>query len=234
MSEPSPDDPSPRSSAPGSATRTPPHSPREALVLLAASCALAALVRGVPEGAEGTFLKAVKPTLWFLAWVLPAYVAVEFRRRDPLVVHGVLVRPERAASSLGVALALLPLYVLGVWLASGSLPARRPPLEEAGWLFFSQVLFTAFPEEVFFRGALQPSLLPSRPHVSIVLVSAVFALAHVVFQEDHAAARLLVFFPSLVFGWLRLRTGSVLPGIFFHALCNVVQLELEKALERPI
>jgi membrane protease YdiL (CAAX protease family) len=45
----------------------------------------------------------------------------------------------------------------------------------------------------------------------------------VVFDVNHSPQRLLVFFPSLVFGWLRLRTGSLLPGIFFHALCNGVE-----------
>ena len=34
--------------------------------------------------------------------------------------------------------------------------------------------------------------------------------------------RLAVFFPALVFGWMRARTGSIAAGATFHALCNVV------------
>jgi membrane protease YdiL (CAAX protease family) len=33
--------------------------------------------------------------------------------------------------------------------------------------------------------------------------------------------RLAVFFPALVFGWMRARTGSILAGATFHALCNL-------------
>ena len=30
-----------------------------------------------------------------------------------------------------------------------------------------------------------------------------------------------VFFPALVFGWLRARTGGIGASMLFHALCNV-------------
>jgi membrane protease YdiL (CAAX protease family) len=33
--------------------------------------------------------------------------------------------------------------------------------------------------------------------------------------------RLAVIFPALVFGWMRARTGSIVPGALFHALCNL-------------
>jgi membrane protease YdiL (CAAX protease family) len=34
--------------------------------------------------------------------------------------------------------------------------------------------------------------------------------------------RLAVFFPALLFGWMRARTGSIAPGAVYHALCNVL------------
>ena len=34
-------------------------------------------------------------------------------------------------------------------------------------------------------------------------------------------SRLAVFFPALVFGWLRRRTGGVGAPVVFHAACNV-------------
>jgi len=46
-------------------------------------------------------------------------------------------------------------------------------------------------------------------------------LGLVIFITDPRPERLVVFFPSLVFGWLRTRTGDVLPGVFFHAACNL-------------
>jgi hypothetical protein len=34
-------------------------------------------------------------------------------------------------------------------------------------------------------------------------------------------ARLAVFFPALVFGWLRARTGGIGAGVIYHAACNL-------------
>ena len=53
----------------------------------------------------------------------------------------------------------------------------------------------------------------------VVLASVIFALGHV--ATIHQPARLAVFFPALVFGWLRARTGGVGASIAYHALCNV-------------
>jgi hypothetical protein len=93
----------------------------------------------------------------------------------------------------------------------------------------AQVLIVALPEEAFYRGYVQGRLedaWPSRRRVlgasvgpSILVTSAVFALGHVATIRD--PGRLAVFFPSLVFGWLRARTGGVGAPIAFHALCNL-------------
>ena len=53
----------------------------------------------------------------------------------------------------------------------------------------------------------------------ILAASAIFALGHI--ATIHAPARLAVFFPALVFGWLRARTGGIGASIAYHALCNV-------------
>lgn len=201
-----------------------PHRPGEALALLAVSCALQGLVLLVPEGAAGSLAAALRPTLQVLAWTAPAYVAAERRGRDPLVVHGLLVRPARVAGSLGLALATLPLYALGfLALVRGARPTELPLLA-AGERALIDLPFAALPEEYFFRGALQPSVAPGRPWLAIGLASLAFAVAHVVFAPGHSPERLLTFFPSLVFGWLRWRTGSIVPGIVFHALCNGVEV----------
>ena len=202
----------------------PPHSAREAASLLAISVVLEGLVLLIPEGGAGSLGAALRPTLHVLAWMAPAYFAVERRGRDPLVAHALLVRPQRTASTLGLALLTLPLYAVAFVLrANRGIPQALPPLAPALERFLRDLPFAALPEEYFFRGALQPSILPRRPYAGIALASVAFAVAHVLFDPAHSPARLLVFFPSLVFGWLRLRTGSLAPGIFFHALCNGVE-----------
>ncbi len=95
--------------------------------------------------------------------------------------------------------------------------------------FGGQLLMIALPEEAFYRGYLQTRLdeaLPQRARIlgaevgfSLLLTSLLFAVGHV--ATIPSAQRLAVFFPSLVFGWLRARTRGVGAGIAYHALCNV-------------
>jgi uncharacterized protein len=93
----------------------------------------------------------------------------------------------------------------------------------------AQLLIVALPEEAFYRGYLQTrlddawkgriQLLGAPVGPSILATSALFALGH--FATIHDPARLAVFFPSLVFGWLRSRTDGVGAAILFHAMCNL-------------
>jgi uncharacterized protein len=94
---------------------------------------------------------------------------------------------------------------------------------------FGQLVIIALPEEAFYRGYLQSRLddaLPGRVKIfgasvgpALVVSSVIFALGH--FATLREPARLAVFFPSLVFGWLRARTGGIGAGVVFHASCNV-------------
>jgi hypothetical protein len=79
----------------------------------------------------------------------------------------------------------------------------------------------AVPEEIFFRGFLQETL--GNNVKGIVLVSLLFAVAHLpalFFYHNYYA--LLTFFPSLVMGFLYMKTSSILPPVLFHFLANVV------------
>ena len=101
---------------------------------------------------------------------------------------------------------------------------------------FGQLVIIALPEEAFYRGYLQSrfdELFPQRVRVlgasigpSLVLTSLVFALGH--FATIREPARLAVFFPSLLFGWLRARTGGIGAGVAYHASCNVFSEMLGK------
>lgn len=92
-----------------------------------------------------------------------------------------------------------------------------------------QLVIIALPEEAFYRGYLQSRLdeaLPWRTRIlgaevgpALLVTSLVFALGH--FATIREPARLAVFFPSLVFGWLRARTNGIGAGVTFHASCNI-------------
>lgn len=112
-------------------------------------------------------------------------------------------------------------------LAHGTL--RFPP--EFLTSALNQLIVVAIPEELFFRGYLMGRLEQRWPPAgritflgapigkALVVSSLLFAIGHVLVVPN--PQRLAVFFPALVFGWMRVRTGSIVPGAIFHALCNL-------------
>lgn len=123
-------------------------------------------------------------------------------------------------------------------LAPPGLCPRYDGWAGAGWpdfdlafaeLAFVQLVVVALPEELFFRGFVHelceramPSkrrFLGGRVGWALVLSSALFAVGHLFVTFD--LRRLAVFFPGLLFGWMRSATGSILAGTLFHAASNL-------------
>jgi len=145
----------------------------------------------------------------------------------------------------------LPLYVLGYAGFVAALP-RLPPrlaglLAPYGAAHFAwrwptkfplkildQLLVVALPEEFFYRGYFQQRLKlrfgPGAP-VAGIRAGRAFLLAQVLFALGHLVEpypwRLAVFFPALLFGWLREKTDSLPAGILYHASCNLTVMVLE-------
>lgn len=123
-----------------------------------------------------------------------------------------------------------PPFAVGYWLwfrppASLSFTLPEDPFDEiAGQLFA-----VALPEELFYRGYLQSALdaawpprlrvLGAQVGLGLVVSSAIFAVSHLLTTPN--PTRLLVFFPSLLFGWLRARSGGIGASVLFHAACNL-------------
>jgi uncharacterized protein len=95
----------------------------------------------------------------------------------------------------------------------------------------------ALPEEVFYRGYFQTRIgegLPERWRVFGAMVGPSLLITSIVFVAGHLAVRpaawqLGIFFPSLVFGWMRIRTGSLLAPVLYHALCNLGMYLLQRS-----
>ncbi len=150
---------------------------------------------------------------------------------EELAPGRVLVSFLRALGiALVVALIVLPPFWLG-WLSFWKPEAGFAP---AGWRklvddALGQWLVIALPEEAFYRGYLQSALddafrsrvkiLGAEVGASLLVTSALFAVGHLATDLD--ANRLAVFFPALLFGWLRARTGGVGASIALHAICNL-------------
>ncbi|MHB8873701.1 MAG: myxosortase MrtX [Myxococcaceae bacterium] len=153
---------------------------------------------------------------------------------------------------------VLPLFVAGYalfaellthlppWLARSLAPyaptwhfrPRLPP--RFGEWVVDQLFVVALPEEFFYRGFIQTRLRDAWPRGPVVfgvrlgpaffLTAALFALGHLaIFQ----VWRLGVFFPALLFGWMREKTGSVMGAAAFHATCNLAVLVLEASFYGP-
>ncbi len=170
------------------------------------------------------------------------------RRRDAdvhawgLSLGGVLELPaapwsktvREAIVALGwavlIAALVFPPFAVGFarWWGVRSLAWAAPtkPLDAV----LGQLVVIALPEEAFFRGYLQSALDRAWPRrlrlfgadvgLALIVSSAIFALGHLATVPN--AGRLAVFFPSLVFGWLRARTGGIGAGLAFHAMCNLL------------
>ena len=113
----------------------------------------------------------------------------------------------------------------------------RLPAAEFSWVFPSEpiklicyhLFFVAIPEEFFYRGYIQTRLdevieprwriFGSRLGWGWLITCVIFAFGHsiVQFQWWHFA----IFFPSLIFGWMRARTGTIVAGALFHAWANI-------------
>ncbi len=80
------------------------------------------------------------------------------------------------------------------------------------------VIVAPLTEEVLFRGAVLGGLLRG-PNIlrAIAVSSLLFAAAHANPWQFVGA-----FFAGMVFGWLRVRTNSIVPGLWGHALMNAV------------
>jgi len=134
------------------------------------------------------------------------------------------------AWAVGVCLVIFPPFWIGfkLWWSPAA-PFRFAPLTNVANDALGQFLVIALPEEGFYRGYLQTrfdEVWPRRTKLlgvdvgpGLVVTSAIFAVGHLATEVN--PTRLAVFFPSLLFGWLRIRRGGVGASAALHALCNL-------------
>jgi hypothetical protein len=103
-----------------------------------------------------------------------------------------------------------------------------------------QLLVVALPEEMLYRGFVQTAWARTAPRRGVTVLGArlgagfvttqlLFALGHLVVLQPW---RLGTFFPGLLFGWLRERTGGLAAPVVLHALSNLFIATLEASFYR--
>ncbi len=165
-----------------------------------------------------------------------------------------------AAVALLVAAVVFPLFTAGFALYARLLPglpralasmlapyvgAPRFHLRLPGGLAVLvpvQLLVVALPEELFYRGFMQTGWARTAPERGVTVLGArlgagfvwtqlLFAAGHLVILQPW---RLGTFFPGLLFGWLRERTGGLAAPVVLHALSNLFIATLEASFYGPV
>jgi membrane protease YdiL (CAAX protease family) len=171
------------------------------------------------------------PALWGFGALLPGwlggYPPPVLGLTRPLLQKGFLLYFLSSAI-------VFPLYVAGFYISlhlGFPVPtAMAPPGISMPYFIFYNIAVVAFVEELFFRGYLQDRFeetslrLFSGHHlvfwIPVLSSAALFGVAHIAVHLD--PARMVVFFPALLFGWLRAKTGSLIAPILSHASANVL------------
>ena len=164
-----------------------------------------------------------------------------------------------AAVAVGVAAVVFPVFAVGFAAYAALLPALPPGLAHAlapytgaprlvprlpgglAVLVPVQLLVVALPEELFSRGFLQTAWARGAPSRGVQVLGARLGAGFVWTQLLFAAGHLVVlqpwrlgtFFPGLLFGWLRERTGSIAAPVVLHALSNLFIAALEASFYGP-
>ena len=155
-----------------------------------------------------------------------------------------VVLPPFAAAFLGFA-ELLPRLPAGLaralapYAGAPRLSFRLP--EGFALLALVQLVVVALPEEMLYRGFVQTALARRAPGRGVTVLGARlgagFLLTQVLFAAGHLVAlqpwRLGTFFPGLLFGWLRERTGGLAAPVVLHALSNLFLATLEASFYPP-
>ena len=174
----------------------------------------------------------IQENLWGIAGLVFLFLPLEYlyRKKENPAFFGITWKGfGKGLLWAGLLMAVtFPPYIPAYkwWFARGEFDFHLP------LTFWKEIvgffLLVALPEEVFYRGFMQTrldSIFKGRVNIlgakvgwALVITAAFFAIGHLV---EPRPDKLGTFFPGLVFGWLRARTGSIGGAVVFHAMCNI-------------
>ena len=200
-------------------------------------------LRALPPDAQPDFLALSRSTAASLALrygiVLGlAFVVGWWHRRRRLQAYGVTMGGHSIGNHLGAAILLFAaagLPALGLKLLAALLPLQAPQhwalierLDRPGiWLYLFVGSFGLVPiaEELLARGYVQSRLAEDfGPPAAILMTALFFTFSHTQYLvAGMLGAGMLVclFLSSVAAGYVRCRSGSLLPAVVAHALGNM-------------
>jgi membrane protease YdiL (CAAX protease family) len=200
------------------------------------------MLKTIRSGVPDARVKVYRETI-ALEWLGAAVIAALWLRGHRAWSALWLVAPSGWRLALGVALFALLAWLMGKQMAAvpGKIAALTPerlqkarakyealsPIvphtpKERAW-FWSTSLTAGFCEELVYRGFLVWALRPQLGLFGAAAASAIcFGFAHA-YQGPRLAIGTAV--TGALFGALAIATGSIVPGMFIHALVDVVNGE---------
>jgi membrane protease YdiL (CAAX protease family) len=228
----------------------------EVVLLFVGTCALIRGFLFVQQFSPTDWIRDNSQILVPLLFLGAPAAAARFTKR-PLDLDILIPEPlgrevlKAAWFTLKVVLVIYPLFLVGnhLYLTWG-MPAFgewightiRPHYPEHGLpkdlfqIVVWQLIAVGYGEEFFYRGYMQTRLNsafgPSRFRFLGVSIGAPFWITAVLFTMGHSLVQFqwwqpAIFFPALVFGWLRERTGNILVPALFHAFANTAMITLD-------
>lgn len=122
---------------------------------------------------------------------------------------------------------------IGLWNFTNQILSNEPNFNRALEYYLFELTMPSIAEEIGLRGAVLGFLLyyakqsgfsNFKTWLIIVILALLFAIAHLLHVESFVEglkAFLITFFAGLGLSWLRVRTGSIFPGIIAHSIMNV-------------
>jgi len=173
--------------------------------------------------------------------IYPAFWHVRFRKLPVVFFEKTWPQVLRSLKYFALtALAIFPIFLLLAHVYQTQIFHLRFNPKGFHWSWETvavQVILVALPEEFFFRGYLQ-TMLGTRFSkrfrlfgLNLFDVPVAVPLTCVIFAFSHSLITLrwwqfAIFFPSLVFGWLREKTGGLIAPVLFHALSNLILFQV--------
>ncbi len=198
--------------------------------------ALVAVLQAVPNaGRFGRMAHALLPVVWIgVPWLLL------HGRHESFQASGLHLNDLARSLWTGIIVSLLvlvPYFLLFAFWFGRPAESGSGDVAIGRWLNMSlyQFVAIAFPEEFFFRGYLHSRLnqifgtplrlLGASVGAGLVITAGVFMLFHLLLSVN--LWNVGIFFPALIFGWLRDRTGSIAAPTLFHALSNIALFTIQ-------
>ncbi|MCW5829927.1 MAG: CPBP family intramembrane metalloprotease [Deltaproteobacteria bacterium] len=193
--------------------------PRDAALTVLLLCGTYAMGNVLPLG----------PVASIAGYALLLYAPLWHERQGRITFARMAGDRALAWKGAGTGLIAAMLICTGFYLLWSVVPGGIPWVGQPGTPDFTRIVTThalalivLYPlaEELFFRGYLQARLEDSSwsPWGAITVQAALFGLVHALSFANPAG--LMTFFPALVMGVLRRRTGTLAAPLVFHMVAN--------------